>query len=66
MELALKNIQRLIYHKTQTTQLIVLSTLFIHLLTVNGSKYCYVIPIIQFRHTLKGFQVFLCNTNNSI
>ena len=29
----------------------------------NGSKYCYVIPIIQFRHTVKEFQVLLFNTN---
>ena len=32
----------------------------------NRSKYCYVIPIIQFRHTFKEFQVFLCITNNSV
>ena len=32
----------------------------------NGSKYFYVIPIIQFTHTVKEFQVLLCITNNSI
>ena len=31
----------------------------------NGYKYIYVIPIIQFKHTIKEFQVFLFNTNNS-
>ena len=31
----------------------------------NGSKYFYVISIIQFRHTAKEFQVLLFNTNNS-
>ena len=33
---------------------------------LNGSKYWYVIPIIQFSHTVKEFQVLLFNTNNSI
>ena len=33
---------------------------------LNGSKYCYIIPIIQFWHTLKEFQILLFNTNNSI
>ena len=33
---------------------------------LNGSKYFYVISIIQLRHTLKEFQVLLLNTNNSI
>ena len=32
----------------------------------NGSKYCYVILIIQFKDTVKEFQVFLSNINNSI
>ena len=32
----------------------------------NGSKYCSVISISQFRHTVKEFQVLLFNTNNSI
>ena len=32
----------------------------------NGSKYCYVIPIIQFRHPGKEFYVLLFSTNNSI
>ena len=31
----------------------------------NGSKYCYIIAIIQFRYTVKWFQTFLSNTNNS-
>ena len=31
----------------------------------NGSKYCYVLTIIQFRHTIKGFQVLAFNTNSS-
>ena len=31
----------------------------------SGSKYCYVIPLIQFRHTVKEFQVLLFPTNNS-
>ena len=31
-----------------------------------GLKYCYVIAIIQFGHTVKEFQVLLFNTNNSI
>ena len=29
----------------------------------NDYKYCFVIPIIQFRLTVKEFQVFLFNTN---
>ena len=33
---------------------------------LNSSKYCYVISIIQFRHTIKEFQVLLFSTNNSI
>ena len=33
---------------------------------LNGSNYCYIIPIIQFRPTVKEFQVLLFNTNNSI
>ena len=32
----------------------------------NGSKYCDVITIFRFRHTVKEFQVLLSNTNNSI
>ena len=32
----------------------------------NGSKYCYLVPIIQFRHSIKEFQVLLFNTYNSI
>ena len=32
----------------------------------NGSKYCYAIPIIQFRHTVQIHQVLLFQTNNSI
>ena len=31
-----------------------------------SNEYCYVIPIIQFRHIVKVFQVFLFNSNNSI
>ena len=31
-----------------------------------GSKYRNETPIIQFRHAVKGFQVLLFNTNNSI
>ena len=31
----------------------------------NCSKYCYLIQIIQFRHTVKKFQVLLFNSNNS-
>ena len=31
----------------------------------NSSKYCYLIPIIKFRHIVKKFQVLLFNTNNS-
>ena len=30
------------------------------------SKYCYVIPIIQFRHTVKWFQIIPSNSNTSI
>ena len=30
---------------------------------LNGFKYCYVITIIQFSHTVKEFQVLLFNTN---
>ena len=30
------------------------------------SKYCYVIPINQFLYTVKQFQVFQSNMNNSI
>ena len=30
-----------------------------------GYKYCYVIPIIQFRDTVKEFPVLLFSTNNS-
>ena len=33
---------------------------------LNIFKVYYVIPIIQFLHTGKWFQVLLCNTNNSI
>ena len=32
----------------------------------NGSKQSYIIPIIQFSDTVKEFQVFPFNTNNSI
>ena len=32
----------------------------------NGFKYCYVIQINQFRHTVKEFQVLLFNINNFI
>ena len=32
----------------------------------NGSKYCYVIPIVQFQHTVKGFQVLQFDVNNSV
>ena len=32
-----------------------ISTLFIHLHTVDGFKYYYVMRIIQFRHTFKKF-----------
>ena len=32
----------------------------------NDSKYYYVLPIIQFRHTVKEFQVLLFNIYNSI
>ena len=31
-----------------------------------STKYCDVIPIIQFLHAVKGFQVQRFNTNNSI
>ena len=31
-----------------------------------GSRYCYVVLIIKFKHTVKKFQVFLFSTNNSI
>ena len=30
------------------------------------SKNCFVIPVIQFMHSVKEFQVLLFNTNNSI
>ena len=43
-----------------------ISTLFIHLRKVNGSKYYYVLPIIQYRHTVKEFKLLLFNTNYSI
>ena len=33
---------------------------------LNGSKYCYVILIIQFLHKVKWFQVFLSKTNSFI
>ena len=33
---------------------------------IDGSKYCYVIPIIQLRLPVKEYQVLLFNTNNSI
>ena len=33
---------------------------------VNGSKYCYVLPIIQFRYTIKELQILLFNINYSI
>ena len=33
---------------------------------LNHSMYSYVIWIIQFKHTVKEFQVLLFNTNNSI
>ena len=33
---------------------------------IKSSKYCNVIPIIQFRHTVKEFQILLFNTNKSI
>ena len=29
------------------------------------SKYCYFLPIFQFRHTVKELQLLLFNTNNS-
>ena len=32
----------------------------------NDSNYCYVIPIFQFRYTVKEFHVLFFNTNNSI
>ena len=32
----------------------------------NGSKYCYLEPINQFRHTVIEFQMYLFNTNNSV
>ena len=31
----------------------------------NGSKYCNVIPIIQFKRMVQDFQVLLSNTNKS-
>ena len=33
--------------------------------TKNDSKYCYVIPTIQFRRTFKEFQILLFCTNNA-
>ena len=42
------------------------STLFIHLQTVKSFEYSYVIPIIQFTHTVKEFQVLLFSMDNSI
>ena len=33
---------------------------------LNCFKYCYVMPIIQFRHTVKVFQLLLFNINSSI
>ena len=33
---------------------------------INSSKYCYFLPIIQFFHSYKWFQVLLWNANNSI
>ena len=42
------------------------SVLFIICTKSNGSKYYYIILIIQFLHTVKGFQVLLFNTINSI
>ena len=33
---------------------------------LNWSKYCYVISIIQFLHTVKGFQELIFNSNKSI
>ena len=38
-----------------------ISILFIYLHSINGSKYCDVLQIIQFRHTVKEFQVLLFN-----
>ena len=32
----------------------------------NSSKYCHLMPIIKFLHTVIGFQVLLCTSNNSI
>ena len=47
------------------TQIILFKT--IHLFAQSkDSKYCYAIPIIQFLHWAKQFQVFLSNKNNTI
>ena len=43
-----------------------ISTRFIRFHTINGSKYYYVIPLIQFWHTVKEFQVLLFNPSYSI
>ena len=57
------------YLSTTSTRLfntIPISTRFIQWLTFNSSMYCYVMPTIQFRHTVKEFQVLLLNNNYSI
>ena len=69
MDLTLNNLQGLKCHKTKQTKPnsnnSIPHYLFVYT-PLNCSKYCYVIPIIQFRCTAKEFQVLLFNTNNSI
>ena len=57
---------RYIYLKKVLSNFLAVVDIVIVCTQLYGFKYFYVIPIIQFLYTVKWFQVFLCNTNNSI
>ena len=61
-----KKLQLICLHTVKWFQELTLySTLFIDLHTVKWFQY-NIIPIIQYLHKVKGVQVFLFNTDNSI
>ena len=43
-----------------------INSFYFYFMQINGFKYRYVIPIIQFLLKDEWFQVLLCNTNNSV
>ena len=71
-QIILFNINHLFAHSEVATSITILNTNYsiqhysLICIQSNGSKYCYLKPIIQFRHIFKEFKVLLFISNNLI